>query len=150
MPVRISGPWSLKRAQEHLEGTRVPIRLACTNASGFPIVASLWYLYREGALWCATQLNAAVARFIDKDPRCGFEVAGDLPPYQGVRGWGRAWIVPDQGPMVLQVLIERYLGGRDVPLSRWLMSRAENEIAIRIDPECIVTWDYSDRMKEIC
>jgi nitroimidazol reductase NimA-like FMN-containing flavoprotein (pyridoxamine 5'-phosphate oxidase superfamily) len=150
MPVKLSGPWSEKRVQDHLESARMPIRLACKNTRGYPIVASLWYLYRNDALWCATQPDAAVARFLEQDARCGFEVAGDLPPYRGVRGWGKARILPGEGPEILRRLIERYLGDRDVPLSRWLLARAENEIAIRIHPERLITWDYSERMKGAC
>lgn len=147
MPVKVSGPWSQERVQEHLECARMPIRLAFTNASGFPIVASLWYLHRDGGLWCATQPDAALARFLARDPRCGFEVAGDLPPYRGVRGWGLARIVPGQGPKILRALIERYLGDGEASLARWLLSRAESEVAVCIDPERLVSWDFSERMK---
>jgi nitroimidazol reductase NimA-like FMN-containing flavoprotein (pyridoxamine 5'-phosphate oxidase superfamily) len=149
MQVKLSGPWSLKRVQDHLDTARIPIRLACVNALGFPIVASLWYVHREGALWCATQSKAALARFLETNPRCGFEVSGDTPPYRGVRGWGKAGIFPEKGEEVLRDLIARYLEDDSVPVARWLLSRVESEVAIRIQPERLVSWNYGERMKGI-
>lgn len=147
MNVRISGPWSKEKVREHLERTVIPIRLGCTASSGNPLVLSLWFVYRDGALWCATQPDAAVTKHLRKNPRCAFEVARDEPPYRGVRGRGTATIVPDEGANVLRQLLERYQGGTDTPLARWLLSRAEHEVAIRIQPERLTTWDFTERMQ---
>lgn len=147
MAARLSGPWSMAQVQEHLDQARIPIRLGCQTPSGHPIVISLWFVARGDALWCASLEDADVVSFLRKNPRCGFEVARDEPPYRGVRGWGEAAIVPEMGEEILRVLIRRYLRDERTPLARWLLSRARHEVAIRIDPERLVTWDYTERMR---
>ncbi len=144
--MRIRGPWSRDRVAKHLEEACIPLRLGVTSASGGPVVLSLWYLHRDGALWCATPAKAQVVRLIERDPRCGFEVAADAPPYRGVRGRGRASLHPDAGDPVLRALLHRYRGGLDEPLARTLLARDGPEMAIRIDPERLFTWDFSGRM----
>jgi len=141
-----SGPWSLERVRAHLDEARIPVRLGCVAPSGHLLVLSLWYVRRGDALWCATQNDADLARILRADPRCAFEVAGDRMPYCGVRGWGRAELHPEQGAEVLEDLVDRYLAGRDSSLARWLLSRAEREVAICLRPERLVTWDFGNRM----
>jgi hypothetical protein len=43
-------------------------------------------------------------------------------------------------------LIDKYLGDRTVPLAKWLLSRLDEEVAIRIDSLTVTSWDYSSRM----
>ncbi len=107
---------------------------------------SLWFRYDEGALWCATQAESVLAHRLRANDRCGFEVSADTPPYRGVRGSGRAALLPEAAPEVLPRLIDRYLGARPTPLATWLMSRLDREVAVRIDQLVVTTWDYSDRM----
>jgi hypothetical protein len=146
MPVRARGPWSLEEIEAHLDHSSIPLRLAWLAPSGFPWVTSLWYVRREGALWCASVADAAIVRGLRRDARCGFEVASERPPYRGVRGRGRAGLVPERGEEILRALVARYLGGEDGPLARWLLSRAEREVAIRIEPDRLASWDYRERM----
>jgi hypothetical protein len=47
---------------------------------------------------------------------------------------------------VLRRLIARYLGRDDVPLARWLLERPGDEVALRIVPRRLVSWDYGARM----
>ena len=68
------------------------------------------------------------------------------PPYRGVRGQGRAHLLPEAGAARLEVLLDRYLGDRESNLARWLLSRAEDEVAIRIEPSWLTAWDFSARM----
>ena len=66
--------------------TVIPVRLSVLKADGAPALASLWFEPHEDALWCAVQDDAFIARCLRGDARCAFEVAGDLPPYRGLRG----------------------------------------------------------------
>ncbi len=140
-----SGPWDQAEVERFLEESVIPIRLATIGRSG-PLVQSLWFLYDNGSLWCATQADAVVVRRLTADPRCGFEVAADAPPYRGVRGGATATIVADAAGEVLPRLIERYLGEEPSPLGTWLMSRIDAEVAIRLDDLQVSSWDYSGRM----
>jgi nitroimidazol reductase NimA-like FMN-containing flavoprotein (pyridoxamine 5'-phosphate oxidase superfamily) len=147
MTPRPTGPWSAARVDAHLAGTVIPVRLACASGSGQPRVLSLWYLWRDGALWCATAPGAKVVEWLAREPRCGFEVARDEPPYRGVRGRGRATLDPERGLEILEALVDRYLGTRDTPFARWLLERAaRGETAIRIAPESLASWDFTARM----
>ena len=124
----------------------IPVRLGFLAPDGSPGVASHWFRYEEGSLWCAVHQDSFVARCLTADARCGFEVAADQPPYRGVRGRGRATLVAEEGEPTLRRLIARYLEDGSPDLVRYLLSRAATETAIRIDPERLTSWDYSERM----
>lgn len=141
------GAWDLKRAEKYLVQTVFPIRLATLGSNGSPLVTSVWYLYDSGLIWCAVQEDSDVAGNISKDNRCGFEVGPNHPPYMGVRGQGKAELIPARGREKLEKLINRFLDSENKGLAEWLLSRTESETAIRIKPEWFFTWDYSDRMK---
>jgi hypothetical protein len=145
--MRCTGPWSIERIHAHLAETVVPLRLACVEASGHPRVLSLWFEWREGALWCATSPRSRLARWLAAEPRCGFEVVPDVPPYRGVRGRASATLDAGRGGEVLERLIDRYIGSRDTRLARWLLARSAGEIAIRIEPASFASLDFSARMR---
>lgn len=141
------GPWSHDQIERFLAETRVPLRLACNRASGYPLLASLWYVPLEGRLWCATQKTASVGSLLARDPRCAFEVADDRPPYRGVRGKALARLDDSRGEEILRLLIARYLGESESRLSSWLLARVESETAIAIEPQSLLSWDYTGRME---
>lgn len=132
-----------------LHEAEIPIRLACNSQSGWPVVISLWYLYEENNLYCATVEDARVVGYLRRDPRCAFEVAADEPPYCGVRGQARAAIDAKRGEEILRHLLIRYLGGTDSPLAQWLLSRVDQEVAIELSPINVHTWNYSQRMRDL-
>ncbi len=142
----ISGPWSQRQVRHWLTGARIPVRLAVLAPRG-PLVVSLWYRFDDAALWCATSADADVVQHLRSDPRVGIEVAPDLPPYRGVRGTGRATLVPEDGARTLSDLLARYLDPINDPLAEWLQGRADDEVAIRIDRLTLTSWDFSRRMR---
>jgi len=144
--IRDSSVWSAPEIENYLRQMEIPIRLACVDGSGAPLLCSLWYLYDDGVLWCATQSGANVARLLKQRSRCAFEIAGDEMPYRGVRGQGTAVLVPAQGEAMLAELLQRYLGTLETKFARWLLSRADDEVAIRITPEWLTSWDFTTRM----
>jgi len=141
-----SNPLSSPEIDRFLAETVVPLRLACLDREGSPHVLSLWYLWQDDAIWLATRPDAWVVERLRADPRCGFEIAGDAPPYRGLCGKGRAELVPERGEAMLGALVDRYLGGRESRFARWLLERGRDEMAIRIVPTRTTTWDYSRRM----
>ncbi len=145
-PTVHSGPWHIGVIEEWLESTVIPLRLATTGGHG-PIVQSLWFTYDDGALWCATQTDSMVTRRVRREPRVGWEISPDDPPYRGVRGRGTVSVVDDadQAGDVLRRLIGRY-GQQGTELEGWLMSRVATEVALRIDDLMVTSWDYSPRM----
>ena len=140
-----SGPWREAEIVSFLDTARIPVRLA-TNGSSGPLVQSLWFVPRGLELWCCTQRTSVLTRRLNRDDRVGFEVAGDTPPYRGVRGTGVAHVIEDDVETTLRALIERYQGSERTALSDWLLSRTDSEVAIRLEPRTLATWDYSHRM----
>jgi len=141
-----SSAWSLEEIERFVDGQRIPLRLACLTARREPLVCSLWYVYEDRSFWLATQKSARVARNLERHPLCGFEIAPETPPYKGVRGQAEARLLPERGPEVLARLIDRYLGGRDSDFAKWLMARSDREVAIRLVPTWLTSWDFSARM----
>ena len=126
---------------ECLTNSKIPIRLACMSISDWPIVVSLWYTYLNEKVYCATQNTAKVVKYLRKNPKCGFEIAGDSFPYRGVRGYGKASIVENKGEEILRMLIQKYLTGKETTISslklyKLLLSKGhlQNEVAIEIVP----------------
>jgi len=146
MVLRPNSAWSLRTIENFLEEQRIPLRLACATPGAGPVVCSLWYVYDDGALWCATQKSARVTGYLAQQPACGFEIAPEAMPYRGVRGQGIATLSQERGLHVLERLIDRYVGDRGSEFARWLLRRAHNEVAIRIDPNWLTSWDFSQRM----
>jgi hypothetical protein len=139
-----SGPWSADQIDAHLRSATIPIRLASSGT--YPLVQSLWFTFDGTALWCATPRDSVLSKRLVRANGVGFEIAGDTPPYLGVRGTGRAQLLPSDAATVLPQLIDKYLGDQTVPLAKWLLSRLDEEVAIRIDSLTLTSWDYSSRM----
>jgi hypothetical protein len=134
--------------ENYLQETKIPLRLSCVMESGWPAVLSLWYLFEEGSLFCATPKNARVVSYLRAESRCSFEVASDQPPYCGVRGRAIATIDPDLGIEILELLLDRYLGDVNSPLAKKLLERPDPEVAIRLDPQNFYTWNFTNRMAD--
>ena len=144
---RMSGCWTETQIAAFMDENHIPLRLAVIDAAGCPLVMSLWFLYEDGVIWCATNAKARVLRHLSTEQRCGFEVAGDKPPYRGVRGNGRASLHPEQGERILKRLLSRYGIAPDSRLATMLLSKIDQEVAIRIEPARVSSWDFSERMK---
>jgi nitroimidazol reductase NimA-like FMN-containing flavoprotein (pyridoxamine 5'-phosphate oxidase superfamily) len=113
------------------------------------MVISLWYVYRNEKLYCATQNTSKIVGYLKHSPKCGFEIAGDRFPYKGVRGYGNASILHDRGEEILRMLLEKYFKGKEnSALYRLLLSEKHlrNEVAIEIMPVRTFEWDYKKRM----
>lgn len=134
---------------EVVSDKKIPIRLACIKPNGIPTVLSLWYVQIEGRIYCATQKDAKIVSYLEKNPLCGFEIAGDKPPYKGTRGEGVSKIIEERGNEILQTLIDKYLGTKESTLSKFLKKQSINEVAIEITPKKIFNYDYSQRMKDV-
>jgi len=138
-----------KKSDSNLNDIKIPIRIACNTPMGYPIVVSLWYTMLHGKIYCATKRNAKIITYLKNNPQVGFEIAADKPPYRGIRGHGKVKIIEDIGKDILEILIEKYLGNKISTLSKFLRNNLENEIAIEITYDKLLTYDYSKRMRDI-
>lgn len=144
--VRLRGCWSGPEIATFLESQLIPLRLAVHDSTGSPWVMSLWFLYDDGRLWCATNRKSKLVSYLRADPRCGFEVAGEMPPYRGIRGKGVATLVAERGGEILVSLLRRYGISQTSGLATSLLARADQEVAIAIAPGRISSWDFTQRM----
>lgn len=142
-----SGPWSADEADAFLRSCTFPLRLAVNGGDGYPRQLSLWYLWEDDVLRCATHRDSHVVAWLRADPRCGFELAPNEPPYYGLRGAADAVLAPLGDDPLLERLIDRYLGKRDSYLARWLLSRRDEELVLSLRPSRLVSWDYRERMR---
>ncbi|MFB6169828.1 MAG: pyridoxamine 5'-phosphate oxidase family protein [Haloarculaceae archaeon] len=145
--VEPSGAWTQAELDAFLAEVTIPIRIAVPRGDGSLWMVALWYRYRNGSFECATWADAHIVRFLDNDSEVAFDVSTNHPPYRGVRGNGTAAMSPDREKATLRALVERYLGGTDSSLAEWLLSDAREEVRIRIEPDELYTWDYTDRMR---
>ncbi len=143
---RMSGPWSPNEIETYLASTVIPLRLSVTNTAGWPIVLSLWFICENGKLLATSRTHSKVIAYLTANPRCGFEIARETPPYCGVRGYGVAELSQDRDAKMLRRLSARYLGHEDTPFNRWLISGANDETTISITPRSWMSWDYRARM----
>lgn len=148
-----TGPWSVDETTRFLREATVPVRLACRTRDGGLWMLSLWYEWVDGddgpELCCATGADADVVRYLRADGGVAFEVSTNDPPYRGVRGRGTATVEPDEGKTLLRNLLERYLGGTDNELGEFLLDDDREEVRIRISPERLHSWDFTDRMRDV-
>jgi nitroimidazol reductase NimA-like FMN-containing flavoprotein (pyridoxamine 5'-phosphate oxidase superfamily) len=145
--MNLTGAWDRAGVDDFLT-TAIPVRLSCRTPAGHLWMLSLWYLWEDGSLWCATGADADVVRYLRADDEVAFEVSTNDPPYRGVRGRGHATIEPDDEKAMLRRLLTRYLGGTDSPLAERLLDPAREEVRIRVDPVRLHSWDYSRRMSD--
>lgn len=143
-----SGAWTADEVKSFLQEVTIPIRIATRRSDGSLWPVTVWYRYRDGAFECATQATADLVGILRNDPAVGIDVSTNNVPYSGVRGTGTATISLD-GKDLLRDLVQRYLGGTDSQLAKWLLSDEREEVLIRIDPDEIYSWDYSTRMGDI-
>ncbi len=148
--MKVKGPWSVDEIQRFLDQSVIPARIAVLSSSGAPLVLSLWFLSRDGAIWCACNRRARVVELLRHNPSCGFEIASELPPYRGVRGQGTAELDAPGGAQVLSELLARYRLAAGSRLAGMLLQEAarSHEVAIRIAPRWISSWDFTARMAD--
>jgi len=132
-----------------ISDTKIPIRIAFVKHDGSPSIISLWYEQIGDKIYCATKRTAKIVTYFQNNPKCGFEIATDKPPYKGTRGTGHVKIIESQGPEILKILIKKYLGDKESTLSKYLNDNLQAEVALEISPQNIFNYDYSKRMKDV-
>ncbi|WP_101759091.1 pyridoxamine 5'-phosphate oxidase family protein [Oceanicoccus sp. KOV_DT_Chl] len=146
MKIHPKSQWHLSEIEQFIQLQHIPIRLACIDHDDFPLVCSLWFYYSDGCFWSASHKNSHIIKVLSKNSKVAFEIATNDYPYKGVRGKATIEISKDEQG-VLPRLIDRYLGNSNEPLREWLLSRIDDEYAIKIAPTTINAWDFSTRME---
>ena len=145
--VPVKGPWSREQLAQFLDEALMPLRIGCRRPDGGLWMLSLWYHFEDGEFQCATGKQSDIARFLRNDDAVSFELSTNRPPYMGVRGNGTARLEPDEDKALLRNLLDRYLGGTESELAEILLADDREELVIRIEPDRLFTWDFTNRMR---
>jgi hypothetical protein len=146
LPVAKSSQWQTPEIREFLIETTVPIRLACHDVNGFPLVCSLWFCYHDDCLWCVSQDTSYIVKRLQADNKVAFDIGVNTPPYRGIRGQGETTLLRQPSADMLEAMLNRYQIDLSSKLAKWLSGRIDSEYAIRIDIKKISAWDYTPRM----
>ena len=146
--MKLHGPWSSEEIQRFLKETTIPMQIAVNDTNTNPLLISLWFISDGLSLWCATQSSAKILRHMQSHPVCGFQISPETMPYRGVRGQAKVTLSDDDGPRVLETVVGKYIDEQESDFSRWLLARKDTEIAIKLEPLKITSWDYSPRMNK--
>jgi len=146
LKIHSKSAWSEAEIIRYLDQANTPVRVSCSDADDYPIVCSLWYVHHKGELWAASHKNSHIVKVLKKNPKIGFEVATNEYPYHGVRGKADVTLHSGYAEDILEQLIAKYLKGSNKDLANWLLSRKEDEYAIKIAPVSLNSWDFSGRM----
>jgi nitroimidazol reductase NimA-like FMN-containing flavoprotein (pyridoxamine 5'-phosphate oxidase superfamily) len=144
----LRGPFAPSEIDAYLDDAAIPMRVAAVGPTGWPLVVSLWFIRHGNEILAATRPTSTLVDFLTAEPRCGFEIAGDEPPYRGVRGRAEVIVDENAGGPVLESLLVKYLGGTSSPLASKLLTRAADEVCLRLRPASLISWDYSSRMSD--
>ena len=139
-------PKRMNRAEceRFLAGRHVAV-LATLSPDGRPVLAPIWYLYRDGALYMRTGRGSLKARNVSGDQRVTICVQDERPPYKSVTLYGRATIEGvDDG--LGAAIARRYLGAVGgafyMRMAREAVEQSE-EITLVMRPERVATQDFS-------
>ena len=133
-------------AFEFAQRAVLPLRVSTLDAQGYPHITSLWFLLEAGRFLCCTQRRAVLVGNLGRDPRAGFELAVNAPPYRGLSGRALGYVADRDPRSVLDALADRYLGDRDPGLRRWLLARVASEVVLELEPQRMTSWDFGSRM----
>lgn len=135
-PVPIPPP-----VRDFLHSMQVPCVLSTLRRDGHPITSSTWYGFSpEGDLIIATPAARNKARNVGRDPRISILVDTRERPYSGVAIEGFGEILPDPQSLLLQAIVERYLGSEQAAQMRARLDTQEERVIIRLRPQRVRQW----------
>ncbi len=140
MPRRFS-----KDERDRFLGGRHVAVLVTLGPDGGPVPTPIWYLFRDGAFYFRTEVNAIKTKNIQRDPRVSICIQKERPPYKAVIAHGRAQL--EKSPDWLAKAIPRHYLGLVGAMGYEQAARSAiesgPEIAIVVLPERFVTFDFT-------
>lgn len=136
-----------RAAIEALLAGRHIMVLAANRDGNEPLVAPLWYEYRDGRFFALIGLNSGKARLVRRNPAVTLCVQDETMPYKAVLVRGRAELRPGRDLDLHRRIHVRYLG-RDVGevvAEKMLAAIPEESAAtLVVTPTAWRAWDYAD------
>jgi PPOX class probable F420-dependent enzyme len=114
---------------------------ATVDSKGRPRVRPLWYLWRDGAFWFTTRLEARhTGRDLRHGGRVAVSIASEDRPYRAVVVHGAVEVI-GKDEELLRAISTRY-GRREG--EAWLRRalKEPDRTVLRLVPETLISWDY--------
>ncbi len=114
---------------------------ATVDAEGHPRLRPLWFLWRDGAFWLTTRLEARhTGRDLETSPSVAVSVASEDRPYRAVIAHGRPEVV-ERTEELLLAIATRY---GDPEGRRWAVRsmKEPDRVILRLVPDTLLSWDY--------
>jgi nitroimidazol reductase NimA-like FMN-containing flavoprotein (pyridoxamine 5'-phosphate oxidase superfamily) len=123
------------------------LRLAYTDAKGYPRAVPVWYVLLDGNYYFGTYNTVAKFKAIQKEPRVGWVIdGGEKPKYKGVSFYGQAAEVTDaqERETIYNALGDKYFGTTDDPAFLEIFGKVDDETTayLRLTPEDASSWEY--------
>lgn len=120
---------------------------ASLGADGWPHLAPLWYVLREGRLWAWTYAASQKVRNLERDPRATLQVeAGEsYDQLRGVLQRSTVTLHRDRDALVAlgSDIFERYHGGLTAEVVSMVGAQAAKRVGLEFVPQGPpATWDH--------
>jgi nitroimidazol reductase NimA-like FMN-containing flavoprotein (pyridoxamine 5'-phosphate oxidase superfamily) len=114
---------------------------ATVDARGKPRVRPLWYLWRDGAFWFTTRLEARhTGRDLGANPEVAVSIASEDRPYRAVIAHGRPEVIEKDRGLLLDIST-RY---GEAEGRRWLAGaiKETDRVLLKMVPATLLSWHY--------
>ena len=110
---------------------------------GSILLTPVWHLFRDGAFWFQIPGGDRKIQMLERDARVSLIVAEDDLPYRAIEASGRARVSSDGYDEIGRAIVGRYVEAHDpgADLADYLL---EGGVIVRLEPDAIRAWDYSD------
>jgi nitroimidazol reductase NimA-like FMN-containing flavoprotein (pyridoxamine 5'-phosphate oxidase superfamily) len=135
-------------ARKFLTQSRSTLLLGTTNADGTPMIHPVWYYFdsTRTRLYFYTEPALKKTTNVKERSEVYFDVDSDKWPYMGVKGRGKARILPDKREALsfCGKILAKYIK-KGHPWARSVLEKIKGGgyIVIEITPAYFTTWDYA-------
>jgi len=133
--------------QAFLSEQRV-LTCATIGRDGWPHLMPLWYLVRNGEMWCWTYAKSQKVRNLERDGRATLQLEAGRDVYGQLRGaMLECDVAIERDPARVgefgMRLMARYTGAELSPEARaGVLQQAPKRVVLRFTPTRIVSWDH--------
>jgi nitroimidazol reductase NimA-like FMN-containing flavoprotein (pyridoxamine 5'-phosphate oxidase superfamily) len=124
---------------EELLAAERTARVATVGPDGSPHVIPMWFVWREGALWCNSLIRSRRTRDIEHGSRAAVcvDTGADYAELRGAVLYGVFEHADDDEalPGATEAFASKYWGGSEVPSIR-------SHVWLKLVPERLVSWDF--------